>query len=297
MGFLGSIGDAIGDVFKGAKSIISPISDAFGSISGLLDPISTGLNLFDSITGKSSDQSMAAVNAQIAGQQQTNAMNAQQAQYNREWQQWMSSTAHQREKDDLLRAGLNPILSVNKGAAVTGGAQATMQNPFEGTASAINEARKIDEVEKTRLTNERRRIENETQLKDSQVDLNKEQADQAWAGQKEKLSAERLNNMLSDRTYTESLLNLRKDLTEQKQQEYLEASALEKLSNVSLNNADETIRRAQKQLIDYDINERGLSNQVERYTKPVKSVLSTGASALDLMPRPRLNINIGGPRP
>lgn len=293
MGLFSFIGDAVEDVVGVATDIINPISDAFGSVTGILDPISTGLGLYNNVTGQSQQQSMAAINAQIAGQQATNAMNAEQAQYNREWQQWMSSTAHQREKDDLLRAGLNPILSVNKGAAVTGGAQATMQNPFEGTASAINEARKIDEVQKQQLSQERRRIENETAIKNSQVDLNKEMADQAWAATKKNLSDERLNNMLSDRTWSETLLNFRKDITEQYNQAYLEASAKEKLSNVSLNAADELIRRSQKTLVDYDVNERGLSNQVERYTKPVKSVLSTGASAVDLLPRPRLNINVG----
>lgn len=53
--------------------------------------------------------------------------NAQQAQANRDWQEMMSNTAHQREVRDLLNAGLNPVLSASggNGASVTSGATAS----------------------------------------------------------------------------------------------------------------------------------------------------------------------------
>lgn len=81
-------------------------------------------------------------NSAADAQAEANRANAEQAALNRDFQSKMSSTAHQREVEDLRKAGLNPILSAHGGASTPSGSMATM-NPVNrgaglaGAAAAV----------------------------------------------------------------------------------------------------------------------------------------------------------------
>ncbi|QXP08267.1 MAG: DNA pilot protein [Arizlama microvirus] len=83
--------------------------------------ISGGLSLLGGMSASASS---------AKGIEAMNAANSAEAQRNRDWMQMMSSTAHQREVDDLRAAGLNPILSATggSGASSPGGSMAVHED-------------------------------------------------------------------------------------------------------------------------------------------------------------------------
>jgi len=110
-------------------------------------------------------------------------INEQQIALSREqmaFQERMSSTAHEREVADLIKAGLNPILSATggNGASSPGGSMAILDNPKKNLSTdravsanvVANTAKTLSEM---RLNNER--LKTETTLQD----LNNANADAA----------------------------------------------------------------------------------------------------------------------
>jgi len=100
---------------------------------------SGGLGLVGGLVGGHMEQSAASKSAEMSM-----AMNEQNLKFQRE----MAQNAHQYEVKDLLAAGLNPILSANKGASASGGSQIPIPQLKSGfnASTAVEVARVAQDI-------------------------------------------------------------------------------------------------------------------------------------------------------
>lgn len=126
------------------------------------------------------------------GAQEQNAANRRASEDANMWSERMSNTAHQREVSDLRAAGLNPILSANKGASTPTPSVARMENTI---GPAVNSALASAQAAAS-LHMQNKQVNSNVGLQAAQIESQGAQAKQSLASAKQselqstKLSAE-----------------------------------------------------------------------------------------------------------
>ena len=114
---------------------------------------------------------------------ENNAFNASEAQKNRDFQKSMSDTAHQREVNDLVKAGLNPVLSAGgQGSSTPSGDSADADTNITGALASMLKSQMDNNAALQRV-----QLENDAALQRAQIQASAAvsaaqiQASNAWA--------------------------------------------------------------------------------------------------------------------
>lgn len=120
---------------------LTNIGAKFGASLGTLNSSSPSVGFINSETSNNSafmDYLQGLVSTQGQEAAENRLFNAQEAEKNRQWQEYMSNTSYQRAVSDLQKAGLNPILAYSQGGATTpSGGSASISSLGGDTLSSI----------------------------------------------------------------------------------------------------------------------------------------------------------------
>lgn len=215
--------------------------------------------------------------------QKSNKAAAKEAQKNRDWQERMDNTKHQREVKDLVAAGLNPILSANSASSVPSGGVASQSNPFNGLGQEVNSALRLGRVDREKFELEQK-IGEET-IKNTQSATAKNEAETAKTAVDTQLQSKQievanqtLTNMAND--------NLIKSFTIEnilpKQAELMRSQSSAALASAGASTASALFDQARKQFLDLDIKKRSKSTEIEaeaEFWRTIFGTVSSGAEA------------------
>lgn len=117
------------------------------SFSDFLNDFGTTIMDAGSFLGKSAGKAWNTITGKTELLEKEQAFNSAEAQKQRDWQEYMSNTSHQREVSDLNSAGLNPILSSGgtgsgtpTGSSASSNAGSPAGNVFNGIAAILSSA-------------------------------------------------------------------------------------------------------------------------------------------------------------
>lgn len=189
-------------------------------------------------------------------QQNANESNAEQARLNREWQERMSNTAHQREVEDLKKAGLNPILSTHGGASTPSGSTANFSAARQENqiGAAVSSAR-----ESAALTKE-------LESKDSAINLNNASAVTQTAVQEANYASAKSATETAARTQQDTIRLMREN----------------RLGNATIKSAEQSARiQAETELKKAQIDSKFVTT--DKVAEKMRNYTDTLGSAKDLL--------------
>ena len=276
MGLFGSIGKFVG---------LEPVGNVIDGALGLATPAASYVGATMQAKGA---RDYNAASAREASNMRD--FNAAEAQKNREWTQMMSSTAHQREIQDLKLAGLNPILSVTGGSgSPIGGSSAAsqsslpiMRNEFDGFGELANSASRLQEVEIKKANLEKDLTEQKVRT-------------EQWTQQKLQ-SGRDLDNALAGKAITEGLkAAVESDIQSHRfmqyfpeELKYIKSQTAKELATASMNTAFSSKAITDKAVQDLILNQRSLSKEYEPYFELLNRSSEAGGklgeAIWDLMP-------------